>query len=184
MTAPVHPLWHGALVSSLALAWATTFAFSVHAVLPYNPVRLHAGARSVASAILPQGWKFFTRDPREEALRPYRPVAGDSAWTSASEMHHSRPAAAFGLRRDARAQGIEMGLLLYGLPAQMWSGCDDAVETCLTAAPVATTLTNESPAPSLCGTIGFVLQKPVPWAWASPAAVHMPSRVLKVVVKC
>ena len=77
-----------------------------------------------------------------------------------------------------------MGLLLYGLPRQMWSDCDDAAETCLAAAPVATTLTNESPAPSLCGTIGFALQKPVPWAWASPAAVHMPSRVLKVVVKC
>jgi len=47
------------------------------------------------------------------------------------------------------------------------------------------TIESAQPERALCGAVGIVLQKPVPWAWARDGrSVIMPSRVARFWIAC
>ncbi len=174
----------GAVCIALAAFWVSAITYVLHATFPFNAVKLPDENTISAKLWSPQGWKFFTRSPREDWLLPYRRTT--RGWESASLGPNGRLDAYLGWSRAPRAQGIEMGLLLHNISNNMWDKCTgDAVE-CLRRSPIKTTLRNKTPEPTLCGMVGFVVQEQVPWAWAySPARpAHMPSRVAKFEVKC
>ena len=174
----------GTLTVALALGWSIVIAYAVHAGMPFNPVTLPAEDRMATRTILPEGWGFFTRDPREERILPFHKSEGGD-WVSASLAPHARPSNGFGLDRMSRAQGIELGLLLENLAESAWSPCSERPAACLEKTSALTPLKNESPRPTLCGHVGLALQKPVPWAWASSRnRIVMPSRVLRLEVSC
>jgi antimicrobial peptide system SdpA family protein len=142
-------------------------------------------AEQVKTALwAPQGWSFFTKDPREEKQTVY--VRRGSAWELVLLAPHDRPANILGLRRKSRAQGVEMALLLSGnAPAEDWHACTAPLQECLAQLPPGRAVRNTSPAPTMCGSVAIVLQKPIPWAWAtSPRPVTMPSRILSLEVSC
>jgi antimicrobial peptide system SdpA family protein len=171
-----------ALIASVA-AWAGIAAAAIHASLPLNPIELSPERELVLRELLPEGWKFFTRNPQEAQILPF--ALTDGAWTSASLTPNARPVNLFGLDRAGRSQGIELGTLLEQLDAGAWAECEGSPLTCLGNVPVTASLKNPFPRPSLCGELGFVSQKPVPWAWARLGEhVEMPARVVRVVVQC
>jgi antimicrobial peptide system SdpA family protein len=129
-------------------------------------------------------WRFFTRNPREDQTLIYR-RREDGSWASALMGPNFRASNYFGFGRRARAQGIELGLLIYNQPKRIWKACDQQPEACLENVPATTTLKNRSPDPTLCGTIGVVMQNVVPWGWAiSAERFTMPSKVAKFQVRC
>ena len=174
----------GAFVLALALAWFTLLAYVVHAAVPPNPIRLPLEKRMYTRYWAPQGWAFFTRDPREEDILLF--VRGrDGAWISAHKGPHASPSNYFGLSRASRARGIEVGQILRRVPKAGWQPCKERAEVCLERTPNAGTVRNISPNPTLCGEVGLALQKPVPWAWSSSAyKIVMPSRVSRLGVLC
>lgn len=173
----------GLFTAALAAGWIALFAYGATLALPFNPVRLPGVAQLQTRIWFPQGWGFFTRDPREEDIIVHvRDAAG--TWQPAGLGPNSRPRYLLGLDRAARAQGVELGLLMAELPTKAWQPCarEDA-GTCLEALPVAATVTNPTPRPSLCGAVGVVLRPPVPWAWARSRR-WMPARAARLEVQC
>jgi len=133
---------------------------------------------------MPQGWKFFTRDPREEVAFFFQRNDGGQ-WRSVSQAPNADPSHFFGWNRASRAQGVEFGNLAPSIPVAAYQDCDREPVECLREATGETPIENTSPLPTLCGSVGIVLQKPVPWAWARAVKhVTMPSRVVRVSVSC
>ena len=80
----------------LATGWLALFGYSLHAGMPFNPVRLPFEDRFRASLLMPEGWKFFTRDAREERVFLY--VKSDGRWHAAMKTPHASATNAFGPR--------------------------------------------------------------------------------------
>src|SRR5438270_566632 len=74
----------------LGVAWATAGLYVVHAQIPRNVLELPL-ERVLKPAIpffAPEGWAFFTRDPREPHLLPYR-HGTDGMWAFAHAGPHA-----------------------------------------------------------------------------------------------
>jgi antimicrobial peptide system SdpA family protein len=158
--------------------------YSAQPALPPNPLRLPFAQRMETGLLLPQGWKFFTRDPQEERILVFTRNRG-GRWRPATLGPIARPANRFGVSRIPRAQGVETGLLMSRMSKRDWRDCATRPEECLRSAPAVRNLRNRSPRPTLCGAVGLVLQKPVPWAWSrADEEIVMPSRVARLEVLC
>lgn len=173
----------GTFALLLAGAWLLFGAYVVDPLLPFHPVRLPLAWRLQTSLWAPEGWGFFTRDPREPGTFLFKRT--EAGWTSASLAPSFRPATAFGLDRRARFQRGESAALLRGAPGAPWTECRGEPVRCLDRAGVGATLHNQARPRTLCGTVGFVSRPPVPWAWTrSRTPVRMTAKVLKLEVAC
>jgi len=174
-------------IASITVAWVIVCLYVAQSFLPHNVVSLPGqdGTKKVATVVAPQGWAFFTKSAKDPQYAPYRMT--DGQWRSAALTPHSRPSNAFGFDRASRSQGIEVALLLHQENVR-WTPCEGfaSATACLEhAATRATTTTNPSPAPTLCGRAAVVEMRPVPWAWRhlSPER-HSPERVAIWDVRC
>jgi antimicrobial peptide system SdpA family protein len=175
----------GAFALALGSFWLVLGTYAVHSALPPNPIELPLEKWAHVPFWAPQGWALFTRNPRQEDLLLFVGT-GDREWISASMTPHARPSNAFGLNRASRAQRVEADLLVANLSQAAWQPCEEDPASCLARAPLAASVRNPSPSPTLCGPVGVALQGPAPWVtWrASPNAITMPSRVAKLDVGC
>ena len=181
---PAHLCALGAFALALALGWATAIAYAVHPALPYNPVRLPYANALNTLILAPQGWSFFTRNPRE--AKQYLFQRGARGWESVLLAPHGRLRNAIGLNRASRAQGVEMALVMDAAKKGSWVVCEDRpIADCLTRLPAGIPIANVSPNPTLCGTIAIAEQRPIPWAWAkSDRPIYMPARIMPVEATC
>jgi antimicrobial peptide system SdpA family protein len=172
----------GRRILTAFLAAATAAAYALFAALPAAPFRLPFVDREQVHAVLPEGWAFFTRSPREPELTSYR-LHPDGTWHLATQRSSMSFASALGLNRRDRAQGTELAGIVNPLAAADWTGCDQAPTACLAEVAVARTLPNRSNHPTLCGDVGLVVQDVLPWAWYGlPTVMH--SQVSRVTVSC
>jgi antimicrobial peptide system SdpA family protein len=163
--------------------WATVALYAVHGTMPANALTLPGESKARIALFLPEAWKFFTRNPREEQLHVMRREA-NGTWSNATASVNADPSNLFGLRRASRARWVEEGLMI-DVPDAAWTKCEEAPSACLSRAATYAQRENPTPAPSVCGTLGFVQQRPVPWAWArSRETLIMPSRVFVMEVTC
>lgn len=175
----------GAAVLSIAALWSLLAFYAVDASLPSNVVHLPFENVVNARTLVPQGWGFFTRSPREPDLEPYVLDGASGEWEVLSRAPHSEMRNVFGLRRASKAQRVELALVRSGVPKDAWVDCDGDPFDCLDVAATEGPITNGSPNVTICGTVGLVSQEPVPWAWAqSDREVEMPSRIARVEVNC
>ncbi len=182
-SAPVARLVAAVFVMITAF-WLLLLAYSIDAALPFNPFTLALAQKVRIQAFVPQGWKFFTKNPRDERIDV---LAKDDngRWRSILLGHNASAANLFGIRRNSRAQGVEFGLIASSLGKNRWISCSQRVDVCMNAAPVAATVKNISPGPTLCGEVVLVKQPPVPWAWSrSKREVVMPSKCAKIRLSC
>ncbi len=173
----------GVITLAIMSAFAVPTAYAFHGAIPYNQLKLPAEEQVSPMTWAPQGWKFFTREPQEEQPFAYA-LQADGSWSPALKWPNARTDNLLGLGREGRVQGVELGLLLQDMTKSSWKECDESPIHCLDAS-TRRELRNASPHPTLCGTIGVVLQEPVPFAWREAGAkAIMPSRVAKLDVKC
>lgn len=175
----------GVAATLLALAWSGVAVYAGRTLQATNPLALplERTLKPLLVTLLPQGWAFFTKSPRDVNFFIYRPRT--SGWSSAYAGPLARPRNAFGLNRLSRAQGVEFGLLTRELKGASWRPCTVSPKGCLSRYGPPVRVRNPSPQPLLCGTYGFVEQRPVPWAWArSRGEFDMPSRSLVIEAAC
>ncbi len=148
--------------------------------MPYNPLSGGKMSRSNFSILIPQGWAFFTKNPREPMMLLYKKEGGE--YKIATEPNASMYNL-FGASRIGRAKGIEMGALSSQVTDKLWHDCNEGLEACssmidtLKAIPVI----NQAYKAKLCGEFILVSKEPVPWAWgASFSTIHMPSQTIKI----
>ena len=170
---------------AILLGWPVIALYAASMALPFSPAELPYRQELKTHLWAPQGWSFFTRDPREPRLLPY--VKTERGWRYAMLGPHSEPSNTFGFNRASRAQGVEMGLLSESITKQKfdWASCEEELITCFDRASVAGTIDNTSPSPTLCGEVGLAQQEPMPWAWSrNRHKISMPSKILTVQIKC
>jgi antimicrobial peptide system SdpA family protein len=102
---------------------------------------------------------------------------------------NAEPQFLFGVNRKGRVVGIELGYLITQVADSSFATCKNSPQACLrelsSNSASITRIRNESPRPSICGTVGFAYQEVLPWAWSWRVnEVVMPSRVALVEVQC
>jgi len=165
----------------LILAWSTLLVYVIGSRFSINPVRPWRQDVLRIRRLIPQGWAFFTRDPQASRVFPFR---RHETWTSASLGPHALPSNIFGLSMRHRAQRFEMFVLVRKIPQEAWRRCDESPVACLESTPEVA-VRNTFPRPTLCGDVGLVRQKPLPWSRrASSQSVIMPSTVVRLEAAC
>jgi antimicrobial peptide system SdpA family protein len=152
--------------------------------MPFNPITLPFSKGLRIKVIMPQGWRFFTRDPRESRTLAFAKQR-DGGWRSVSFGPNASPRNLFGIKRNSRAQDIEIGLITAHLRANQWTELRNLSNSSIDVLAVAGSVDNTSPEPTLCGTIVVAKQPPVPWAWSQmKTKPQMPSRCVKIDLSC
>ncbi|MFJ8214952.1 SdpA family antimicrobial peptide system protein [Streptomyces sp. NPDC096033] len=169
-----------------SVAWSLIVLYVVQEQVPKNVISLPAQTKlkyTVAN-IAPQGWAFFTKSPRDPEIMPYKKTP--DGWQSLAMTPHASPHNAFGLNRASRGQGVEIAMLLSTAQKSDWHDCTDSSDTCLANGGGASRrLTNATPHPTLCGTIGLLQDRPTPYAWRDLVTTsHTTERVMILEVAC
>lgn len=167
----------------VALAWAAAIAPVLLGSIPDSPLRPSLRLRQDVIAIAPQGWAFFTRDPREPADRIY--ARSGREWAQVTYSNSSR-SNWLGLKRDARVLNVELASLLSEVDSSQWSDCPGRLETCLRQRDVpAVAVVNRSTVRALCGEILVERRPPTPWAWSrAKRPVLLDSKIARLDVRC
>jgi antimicrobial peptide system SdpA family protein len=173
-----------AQLASSALIAAVTVVYTVHGSMSANALELPFEEHLDTVLVLPEGWAFFTKDPKEPRFLVFA-RAPDGSWSRAFG-ETPKLAATFGFSRRERALGVEAGLIASAVTQSDWKPCPSTPAACLALGsgnPIVAL--NTTPHPTLCGPIGLVQQDRVPWAWAKSVNEDaMPSRVVRVNVQC
>ncbi|MFD3775125.1 SdpA family antimicrobial peptide system protein [Streptomyces sp. NPDC058612] len=166
--------------------WAVIALYAVQEQVPKNVITLPAQSKVKHTVvnIAPQGWAFFTKSPRDPEVIPYGKTP--TGWKPLSLTPHASPRNAFGLNRESRAQGVEIAMLLTAAQKTDWRDCTDGPQSCLSSSGDSTRqLTNSSPEPTLCGTVGLLQERPTPYAWRDLVPEpHSTERVMVLEVTC
>lgn len=171
----------GALTIALAIAWGVVALYALVGVLPHGALTLPAVAR--VRVVLPEGWAFFTRDPREPDVDVLALRKGE--WVPALRRPFSAARNLFGLSRAGRAQAVELGMLMGELKTVPLTPCRAAPEQCAEALEIQATVANHEGRRTICGEVLVVVREPTPWAWSGVTPrVEMPTKIARVEVAC
>jgi antimicrobial peptide system SdpA family protein len=181
-----HGVAVGLLAVALLLLWSAVIAYTVHPILPENALQLPFEDRDVLVKLLPQGWAFFTIDPRLPQVRAYvRRATGGWQGDRGAYCAHWYQCPFLGFSRAGSLPAIEVNLIVDGVRDPLWQACRGPPPSCLETTPSRANVTDRLSRATLCGDVGIVRQEPVPWAWSgSDREVIMPSHVLRVMVGC
>lgn len=168
---------------ALVLAWSWAIVTVLRGSISDHPLRPSDLEKFNLVAVAPEGWGFFTRNPREPGFQLYQQLGGH--WRQVL-LHNGEARTMFGIRRDARVQGVELQGLIYAIPDSAWTQARDPLPDLLERSDLFThQVANRALHPTMCGDYVLVRQEPVPWAWASARdRLDMPSRSVRLQVDC
>lgn len=178
----VRPVLRTAAKTAIVVIWSLLTGLLLCAFMPDNPLRPAKVVKENLTAFAPQGWVFFTRDPREAGDRVYR-----RATPCCSPLVSANGAAEhlFGIRRHPRAQGVELATLLSQIPQKAWRPCRGDLAACAATNPSSSVkVVNRSKVRSLCGEILIERRPPIPWAWSRSETINPPYSILSMNVSC
>ena len=176
-----HLLWLTRVL--LTAFWSAVVAVVFLGNIRNQPFRPTPDQRQFTMALTPEGWAFFTRNPREPVDRVFRWEG--TAWTRFNKPNAS-PENLFGFRKTSRPIAAELSMLLGQVPPGRWQSCDADLTACLgNPALTAVPIENHSRIQGICGRFVLERRPPVPWAWSeSIDEVHMPAKVVMLDVAC
>lgn len=172
----------------VSIFWLTFLLIVAGTFLPYNPLTPPLTYKTYVVSVFPQGWGFFTRAPQESNLYIY--VQEGDTWKNASRMPNSSLQNLLGLKRSARSQGSESGILINTLAEKgiVWHEAKSMghLKSLADTAHIETIqIKNTVKNTTLCGALWFVTQGPIPWAWSKHADnIDMPIHYLKLNIIC
>ncbi len=168
-------LVHLGLLATIAITAAV-------AAMPFNTLNLTDDARNTVMSLMPEGWGFFTKSPRDPEMQVA--VLQGGRLIKLNIVSSFQAKYAFGFDRLSRAQGFEIdGLLSQLKTSSLWHGCQQEVSVCAQNLTVQKQIVNAVQLPTLCGDLVLFERRPIPWAYRESKPV-MPSRLTRVEVVC
>ena len=161
----------------LSLFWLVVIGYIFNTTLPV----VSGGSFSQKVTLLnitPQGWGFFTKDPREEQLIVCK-LKNDTPRRFTKT--HSSSSSFFGLSRKNRFTAMEAANLAAQINDTLWNTMEGRKFILEKNAPTDTVINRIKPI-TIEGDFFFVKQERIPWAWAGNAIV-MPYKYIKVYVQ-
>jgi antimicrobial peptide system SdpA family protein len=166
---------------TIILFWATALFLTLVANSEVNPVLPSYKNKINFVSLIPEGWSFFTRDPREVQTLVYKEVNG-----KLESINHQNFSAfnSFGFGRYTRIESLELALLLASINDSLWVKNDGDIFSFYKKDLLKThDVRNTSNTQYLAGTLILEQKEPVPWAWfQSGKDIIMPSKVIKLEV--
>lgn len=114
--------------------------------------------------LFPEGWSFFTRNPREPLLEVYKI---DNGKLISMPLSNSSMINSFGFSRKSRVKGFEASTIISEIPSNLWKenkGNNYIKDINDNFVNVKYKKSNHY---FNKGKYLFVLKDPIPWAWAS-----------------
>lgn len=150
------------------------------ASVSYTPSAVKGDLKEKINFFTPQSWGFFTRDAREEQLYVYEFDSNQQKWIEKRRVRNGNPLNAFGLKKDARLNSMELAYVKSRVLEREWLkirgdinefvGKIDTVE-----------VKNMMIQPNYIGDFILELKEPVPWAWSrNDVLPTMPSKIVMV----
>lgn len=146
-----------------------------------NPVHLSYNSAQEIYSFVPQGWAFFTRDPKEEVVQLYMQQDDDLILINKSASLSFKDF--FGLKRDVRKKSAELAEILKKIPSRKWSISDDLDKLKnLRSLNTTDTIINVFEEKLLRGNYVIYSSRRKPWAWAK-SETKIPYRYIKIYIK-
>lgn len=118
-------------------------------------------AANVIRQILPEGWSFFTKSPRDAFV-----IAYDENGDETGTAPNAQPKWAFGLNRTSRLGGIDVDRVMQKLDRDAWQRCELGMDLSACRNKLKTQTVTITDAPhSLCGDVTLAKVRPTPWAF-------------------
>lgn len=167
--------------------WAWLLYSILTSSMSYNSLSpaLLTEKKVIFKSIFPEGFSFFTRDPRE----PQAMIFTAKSKEDLMEINRSSLKSFFGFSRYGRALTIELGIILSSIQDQKWFDCYNVdSKGCFENEDMPIYyLKNSAPNPLICGEFFIKITEPVPWAWSSSFKRNqreMPYKIVKVFIEC
>lgn len=143
--------------------------------LPYSPVSVSKKTTKYLQAFVPQGWAFFTRDPKEQQVYMYQ-VKNSSVENI--NYRSGDPGFLFGATKTSRMQMFELSILFKEIPDSIWVTSRGNFEnTALLKKINPFNVVNKSLLRSVTGLVVIEKIDPIPWAWIKRVKkVKMPGK--------
>lgn len=166
----------------LAVSWGLVIMFLFSAAFD-APFRLSRESKLRLFTLTPEGWAFFTKNPRLPHPRLYK--LDGSRWVFV-DPHNAAAGNVFGMSRRARKLDIELAAAMGVVKPSEWQRirATHAVLAANTAGLAEVVLRNTAPHPVLCGRFLVEERPPVPWAWRGSVRKEMPGRAVKLRAVC
>jgi len=134
------------------------------ASIPYNPISLKFTEQSAIFILAPQGWGFFTRNPREIQTTIYKKINGQ--WENIDKPN-SDPSFYLGASRTIRKIVFEKTLILGEIrDSTLWVEGDPSNLNTMIPKLKPITVYDKTPSPLLTGNFLVVKKFPLPWSWS------------------
>ena len=152
--------------------------------MPYNSLSnvLFSEKRVLLRGIFPEGFSFFTRNPREPQALIYEADSKKDVIKDNKAFINSFG----GFNRYNRSVLIELGSLINIVKNEKWFNCND--EECFDNIRIPVyEINNSYRTPVLCGSYYIKFVEPIPWAWATSfkkSKKKMPFKIIKVSTRC
>jgi antimicrobial peptide system SdpA family protein len=173
----------GLVAVCLVLFWGyLIFQLAIH-ILPHGALTGSRAKSANIGAVVPQGWAFFTRNPREHNFFIYQKKDGAFEQVILSNCNVNN---LFGASRKSRIQSVELGDILAKVENANWLECPEGIDQSAGIDTIQEVLViNQVESPTICGEFYIAQKEPIPWAWgAYYRELEMPSKVVKIRTLC
>lgn len=171
-----------ALFTSLVFLYCVFIFLIADASLGYNSIPISRSLNKIAFAISPQGWGFFTRNPREPLIDLY--LINNHQLEKISIPNASLKYA-WGFNRGMRASSSQIAYFVDQIPEDKWildprHKADSIIQT---SDPF--TVLNDFSCPVHCGKFLLAKTERIPWAWSKHEEnLKIPRSVVIIDVTC
>jgi antimicrobial peptide system SdpA family protein len=153
--------------------------------LKNNPIEIASDMDYQVFKFVPQGWAFFTRNPREAQIIIYQ-IKNNNGLIAYPQKHSSYHNI-FGLYRKSSKILTELQSIKIKIPDTLYTNSEwnyQTEEYSLLPKEIYS-YDNEISEPFLCGEFLIVFQKSIPWAWSkSIKNIKMPSKMVRIKINC
>ncbi len=157
--------------------------------LPSSAIYMQEKYKIGIKMFFPQGWAFFTKDPMNEQIDAYQ-IRNNNELNKLTIKNTDRKNY-YGLRRESRLQGIEIGKLCEQIDAEDWIEIKSGFKSMPLVFKKEYTKKNQGEIvnirvnPTICGNVLLHIYKPIPWAWVRGSnTIFPPCKIYKTYVRC
>lgn len=169
---------NGLTLIAIAIFWVTLTLITLLSFVPFNPLSTSYKTKVQTLSLIPQGWGFFTRNPREPQISAYTRIG--KKWVLQTFPNATY---ALGASRKMRVQSGELEMILRPVDDKSWKDDLGSIETLISSNMI--TLYNPRNQPLMCGEYLVVSKAPIPWAWSrAQTMTQYPYRYLHIYVIC
>ena len=166
------------------LFWGVVIFYILNNSLKSTAIDSPSWTKNFIHNFFPEGWGFFTRNPREESVNFIFIRKNDQALELGMNPCSSGEYA-FGLNRDCRAKSAELDILIKQVPDSLWTTKRSVLNyQLIQKTPILDTIINYFHVPEIEGEVALIKQERLPWAWSkNHRTLNAPLSYVKVYVE-